>query len=261
MTDTPMENILSGDGEAVSAQDQEVDTPADNESQDEGEHAGQKMVPKAALDEARGKAKRYTEQVADFERRFKESEQAWERRFNVLVDSLRPKQEPPKQPDFYEDPVEAIKHTVTSAVAPEIERINKQFMEMTRETAAAAFGADKVQEAEAAFMSAVHSKQIDPADFHKVVNSSNRYAAAVKWFQQKSLLSEIGDDPAAYRAKIEAEVLAKLKSGVQDDNAGGSPASNPPPVMPSNLAGMRSVGSRSGPAWAGPLPLADIFKR
>ena len=32
-------------------------------------------------------------------------------------------------------------------------------------------------------------------------------------------------------------------------------------VMPSNFAGARSVGRRTGPAWAGPTPLNDIFNR
>jgi hypothetical protein len=37
--------------------------------------------------------------------------------------------------------------------------------------------------------------------------------------------------------------------------------SRPAQVFPSNLAGARNVGRRSGPAWTGPTPLADIFKR
>lgn len=34
-----------------------------------------------------------------------------------------------------------------------------------------------------------------------------------------------------------------------------------PQVFPSNLAGARNVGSRSGPAWSGPTPIKDIFDR
>lgn len=33
------------------------------------------------------------------------------------------------------------------------------------------------------------------------------------------------------------------------------------PVFPSNLAQARNVGKRWGPAWSGPTPLRDIFKR
>ncbi|WP_375308677.1 hypothetical protein WI560_15445 [Bradyrhizobium sp. A11] len=34
-----------------------------------------------------------------------------------------------------------------------------------------------------------------------------------------------------------------------------------PQVFPSNFANVRNVGVRNGPAWAGPAPLQDIFKR
>lgn len=33
----------------------------------------------------------------------------------------------------------------------------------------------------------------------------------------------------------------------------------PAPVFPSNIAGARNVGTRSGPAWGGPTPIGDIF--
>jgi hypothetical protein len=40
-----------------------------------------------------------------------------------------------------------------------------------------------------------------------------------------------------------------------------APAPRQAPVMPSNFATARSVTSRNGPAFAGPTPLNDIFKR
>jgi hypothetical protein len=39
------------------------------------------------------------------------------------------------------------------------------------------------------------------------------------------------------------------------------PQQQRPVVFPSNLAGARNVGRRTGPAWSGPTPLADIFDR
>ena len=63
---------------------------------------------------------------------------------------------------------------------------------------------------------------------------------------------------AAYRERVRAELLAEL--GTQQATA--EPATTVPAVMPSNLAGARNVGSRSsGPAYAGPTPLSDIFDR
>jgi hypothetical protein len=121
----------------------------------------------------------------------------------------------------------------------------------------------------------MQSRELDPADYQKVVNSPNRYAAAVQWHQRQLAQAEIGDDPAAYKARVEAEFLEKYgidpaayKAKVEAEflekygiRPGEQAAPAVKPVMPSNLTGARNVGSRSGPQWAGPPTLADIFKR
>src|SRR6185503_12259288 len=99
---------------------------------------------------------------------------------------------------------------------------------------------------------ALQSKTLDQADYQKVVSSPNRYAAAVQWHKAQLAKAEIGDDPAAFRAKIEAEILAK--HGLTQEG-GAAQQQQKPAVMPSNLAGARNVGSRSGPAWSGPPSL------
>jgi hypothetical protein len=119
------------------------------------------------------------------------------------------------------------------------------------------YGADKVKEAEEAFVQAVQSRTLEVADYHKVVNSPNRYAAAVEWHKRQTALKEIGDDPASYKERLKAELLAELQQGQPPANNAAAAV----PVMPSNLATARNVGSRSGPAWGGPTPLNDIFKR
>ena len=89
-----------------------------------------------------------------------------------------------------------------------------------------------------------------------MVNSPNRYAAAVQWHKRQQVAAEIGDDPVAFREKVKAELLAELQQKTETEQ----PA-QPAPVMPSNLATNRNVGARSGPAWGGPPTLGDIFKR
>lgn len=61
------------------------------------------------------------------------------------------------------------------------------------------------------------------------------------------MLKEVGDDPAAYRAKVEAEIRAQLQSQAQ-----------PQVSVPSSLNGARSVAPRSANAWTGPTPLNDF---
>ena len=63
-------------------------------------------------------------------------------------------------------------------------------------------------------------------------------------------VGEVGDDPAAYRAKVEAEIRAQIQS-----QAPAQPQFN----VPASLNGARSVATRSAPAWTGPPPLESIF--
>jgi hypothetical protein len=254
-----LDSILSGQGEAVSEQpaivEQAVTQEAEGQEQTggEGEQQGQKMVPHEALHAEKQKVKRYTDEVTEFRR----SNEALQRQVSELLQRVPvPKQEQPPAPDFYDSPAEATRH----AVAPQFEQFNQTLLANAQLIAGIKYGDDKVSEAEEAFIQAVQAKSLDPADYQKVVNSPNRYAAAVQWHQRQQAQAEIGPDPVAYRAKIEAEILAK--HGI---TAGEQPAAvtqqAPAAVMPSNLATARNVGARSGPTWSGPTPLGDIFKR
>lgn len=264
MTNT-LDSILSGKGETAPApettetvtqettQTEATSQPAEatEATEAEGAERGQTTVPVAALHAERQKVKRYTEEVADF----RKSNEALQRQVGELLQRIpAPQQQQQPKPDFFENPDAA----VLSTVAPYLERFEQVQMHNAQLIAGSVYGADKVKEAEDAFVQAVQSRALDPSDYQKVVNAPNRYAAAVEWHKRELARAEIGDDPAAFRAKVEAEILAK--HGITGGNNGGAPAA-PPPVMPSNIAGARNVGSRAGPAWAGPKNLQDIFKR
>lgn len=262
-----LDNILSGSSEAVPAtNEQEIVTQAaegespqqDTEAQGaEGEGGGQRMVPQQALHAEKQKVKRYTEQVSDFQRQLSETNAAWERRMAQLVEAVKPKQEAAPPPDFFENPSAATRHEVQQFATPQFEQINQQLLAIARDNAETRFTPETVNEAEQAFISAYQSQKLDPADYQKVVSSPNRYAAAVQWFKRQQAQAEIGDDPAAYKAKLEAEIREKVLAEVN----GGQPAQQRQAVMPSNLAGARNVGARSGPAWSGPSTIDDIFNR
>jgi hypothetical protein len=82
----------------------------------------------------------------------------------------------------------------------------------------------------------------------------------VQWHKQRSVLQEIGPDPEAYKQKIRAEYLEELRTGrVMDEPRAETPRERPATVMPSNLSGARSVGSRTGPTWSGPSSIRDIL--
>jgi hypothetical protein len=60
--------------------------------------------------------------------------------------------------------------------------------------------------------------------------------------------AEIGNDPVAYRAKVEAEIRASLQQSA-------APAA---PQIPQSLAGARSAGAR-GTTFTGPTPIDALF--
>lgn len=257
-----LDNILSGRDDVASEQKPAVEETV-TQAKPEGESqpgqqteagaegdGGQKMVPHEALHAEKQKVKRYTDEVTEF----RKSNEALQRQVSELLQRVPvPKQEQAPPPDFYDNPAVATQHVV----APQFEQINQTLLANARLIAGMKYSDDEVDTAEKAFIEAVQNRQLDPADYQKVVGSPNRYAAAVQWHKRQQAQAEIGPDPAAYRAKVEAEILAK--HGIQPPANGQQQQPTPAPVMPSNLATARNVGNRSGPAWAGPQPLESIF--
>lgn len=76
--------------------------------------------------------------------------------------------------------------------------------------------------------------------------------------KRQQIMSEIGTDPNAYRARIEAELRQKLEA----EYAARAPQNVlTPPAPPPSLAGVRSNGRLSEAVWSGPPTLQSIFKR
>lgn len=261
MAEDTLDSLLSGGGNEPEIEQQEVAADTGGESQQEqqieaegeGGTQGQKTVPHEALHAEKQKVKRYTEEVSEFRR----SNEALQRQVTELLQRVPiPKQEVAAKPDWFENPETATQNAVQTTVGPQFDQVNQTLLAFAKDMAINRFDEAAVNTAEQEFIKALQSKTLDPADYQKVVSSPNRYAAAVQWHKQQQARAEIGDDPAAFRAKLEAEILAK--HGLTAEGAAAEVPAKPP-VLPSNLAGARNVGSRSGPAWSGPPSLQDIF--
>ena len=99
---------------------------------------------------------------------------------------------------------------MAQTVSPEFARINQTLHAFARDHAADRFTQAKVDDAEQAFIGALQQGRLDPADYRRVVNSPNRYAEAVRWHQRQVASAEIGDDPSAFKARVEAELREKI---------------------------------------------------
>jgi hypothetical protein len=236
--------------------EQPAETAQDSAETHDDEHSEGARVPVAALQKEREKAKRYTEEVVDLRRQIADQDRNWQQRFEQLVTQLQPNTAPQQAPDFWEAPETAIDHRLNQAITPIQQALMAQREGMSRMIAAEKHGEEAVNEAYQALASLRASNSPEfQATYQQVMSSPHPYGALVAWHGKQKVMSEIGSDPAAYREKIKAELLAEM--GGQQPQA----QPNQVPVMPSNFATARNVGSRAGPTWAGPTPIADIFKR
>src|SRR5690606_23160765 len=91
---------------------------------------------------------------------------------------------------------------VQSQAAAQIEkRYASAIQAMAKETAFARHTEEVVTAAEQAFMQAVQSRTLDPADYDRVANAPNRYSAAVEWHKRQQVFSTVGNDPEAWLEK------------------------------------------------------------
>lgn len=160
-----------------------------------------------------------------------------------------PEPEPERVPDVFEDQL-GYNEYQDAKVAREVTKVK---LDLSEEITRAAHGDEKV---DAAF-SALQASQ-DPAVFHSIMQTRNPWGELVKWHEKKSLLTEIGSDPDAYRARIEAEVRAKLEKEAMQSAEKVAETVSQVANAPS-LASDPNLGTRAAPEWGGPPSLNDIL--
>jgi hypothetical protein len=97
--------------------------------------------------------------------------------------------------------------------------------------------------------------QRDPTLFGKLYSQTNPYGWMQREVERQRVLRDVGDDPSAYRSKIEAEARAKWEAEA---------AAKPPPPSPAaglqpSLATVRSVAGRTASTWSGEPSLEDVL--
>jgi hypothetical protein len=268
-----LDSILSGESASAPAPERETAPSPQPETQSEQPSAERDpssnddpqpdergTVPIAALHAERQKAKRYTEQVAEFQQQIREQREQFEQRFAQLQSALQPRQAQPEQPpapEIWDDPNAFVQQNVAQALEPHLKQFTQAIDANSRLLAIQTHTPEAVEAAVKAFNEGAAARSMTPDEFHAVRNAPNRYVAAVEWHKRTQALREIGSDPDGYRAKLEAEILAKHGLSADGRPAAGSP--QPGHAMPSDFAAARNVGNRSGPAWSGPQSLQDIF--
>jgi hypothetical protein len=260
MTDT-LETIISGAADAAptnqpaAADPSPPPAPAPSESAPASQAAAPGapppgFVPHQAIAEARSESRALKEHLARLQAQY-------DALHGTIGKAFTPQQPAQQPPDWFENPDAALQSRL-APVQQSVAEVREQFSHMM---AIEKHGQEAVQAAMQAIEQEVARNPAARFEVQRMMTSQHPYGELVAWHKQRSVLSEIGTDPAAYREKLKAEILAEIQQTgiIPQAPVPGQPA--PKPVMPSNFADQRTAGARSGPAWAGPAPLQDIFDR
>jgi hypothetical protein len=233
----PAEPEPPDEDEGDAAEPDEGDAPAPPPNPKDG-----RTVPLSALEKVR----------EDWKAKAVRAETERDELRRQLEEAKRVAQQPPQQPQYQqpinpaEDPAgyhALIQQTMLN------ERLNMSEAQLRRE-----IGSEAVDAAINEFKQAAAK---NPSLMQQLYQQPDPYAWVAKQVEVLRIQREIGDDPAAYRAKLRAELEAELAA------RGDAPM---PPVSPAarlapSLANARSAAPRSNGAWAGPTPLEDILRR
>jgi hypothetical protein len=188
-------------------------------------------VPLAELLDERDRRKAAEQRVAQYER------------------SERERREQQPAPDHILNPNEFTDNRVQQILAPILQPLYQHVVHTNRALAVSTHGQEAVDAAEKAFNEEWSQGRMDRAENFRVMSQPNPFMAAVEWHRNRTVLSEVGNDPAAYRQRLADELLRNpefLARAIEAARAGG--ASRPVTAAP------RVAGSRPQPRPNGGLP-------
>lgn len=160
-------------------------------------------VPQQALHEARQQQKAERDRADRLERELAELRGT----VNALRQPEKPKEEA-KPKAFWEDP----DGFFNERAAPIQQEAVKRHMMTSRMLAEDKFGEEAVKEADEALGAAMQANPNDPSVIalaQQIKTSAHPFRDMINWHQNRKAMAEIGNDPNAYRSKIEAEIMAK----------------------------------------------------
>lgn len=165
--------------------------------------------------------------------------------------------EKPKAKNFWENPDDFL----AEKLSPVQQSIEQQRIGLSTLMAVKDHGADTVKEAQTALGEALKANRNDPtliALEQSSQTSIHPMEDLVAWYKRRQAMADIGEDPAAYRERVRQELLAEFQPATPAPTPPQQPAAKTP--MPSNFAGARSEGPRTGVTYTGPKPLSEITK-
>lgn len=212
-----------------------------------------KMVPFSALDAERKGRKDWKEKALRTEGEVALLKQQLEQLRKAPVATPTPQAQEAEFPDPILDP-QGYRDAVIGMArqTAQNERLTTQ-----EEAVKEKHGHDAVESAWSRFTAAA---QNSPALRAEIGGARNPWAKLMEWDKKQAAQAEIGDDPVAYREKLEKELRAKWEAEQGQQPTPTNPAASPALNIPASLATAPNVGNRGVPQFTGPSPLTDLVR-
>ncbi len=196
-------------------------------------------VPRKALEDERKKRQEYERRVAEMERQFQTQRQ--------------PQQQQMEPPDPFVDPEGAFRYQ---------QAVFAQQRYADRVATCDEIYREKFEDYDATVNLAIERLGQDPQFAAQLFNHPLPGKYAYEIGRKLKWQDEIGNDPEAYRSRLEAEILAKhgLAPGSDQPRAQAQAPARPRAQVPKSLASTASAQPRNERGqFAGPTPLEDII--
>ena len=227
----------------------EPEDEADAEPTDRLEQDGKSYIPQQVLERERQRRQDWKARAVEAETKHKELQrQLDEATRRATAPPPQPQAPPQPPPDPATNPQGWAQHVVQQQQAALLnERLNNSEMMLADK-----IGAEKLNEYVQEFRSLANA---DPTLFGKLYSQPHPYAWLTREVDRLRLVRDVGDDPAAFRARIEAEARAKWEAEAK----AAPPTPSPAAGMQPSLGTARSVAGRTAGAWTGEPSLEDVL--
>lgn len=192
-------------------------------------------VPLTALSDERKKRQALQAELDELKRQFQAAQQ-----------QTQTAPTPEKVPDLFEDPEARLRYHEQQAQRQALDYHLNTSELMAREK----HGDQAVETATQAFREAI---QKEPWLRQQLQQQRHPYGWIVSWHQQSQVMSEIGSDPAAYRDKVKAEILAEINAQQSQESLTQQSSATPPPSM-ARAQGVRGATVPKGSAFERAIP-------
>jgi hypothetical protein len=161
--------------------------------------------------------------------------------------------QPPPQPQYIDPTQDPQGYRAQLQQERQHDLLNER-LNLSQAAAMREHGAEAVTKATEEFRAAM---QQNPSLQSQLYQQLDPYQWVMQQAEVLRLHREIGEDPAAYKARLRAEWEAE-RGASQEAPLSAGPASTMPRMAPS-LASARSAAPRSAAAWSGPPTMDDIL--